>query len=67
MEFNMLIGGQDIVLVLDKIKEYPRCTLYQVSTLEDGVKVPKYQECFSDTDIRSFINNGYRIPMSYYG
>lgn len=67
MIFKMFVYGHDIELVLDKIKEYPRFNLYQVSKLVDGVKVPIYKECFNNYDIRSFVNNGYRIPINYYG
>ena len=58
MDLKMFVdvNGHRIELRLDKIKKYTRYSLYQVSKVVDGVKVPVYQECFSDFDVKRLTN-----------
>lgn len=60
MKLIKTVEGHDIELCIDKIEDHPRCDLYQVYRVVDGVKVPLYKECFSDYDINKLIENGYR-------
>lgn len=53
--------GLDIELVLDKIKDYERFSLYQVSKIVDGVKVPLYKECYADSELFTVEKNGGKI------
>ena len=54
MDLQMFIevNGHKIELRLDRIKKYSRYSLYQVSKVVNGEKVPVYQECFSDFDVK---------------
>lgn len=60
MKLIKTVEGHDIELWIDKIEDHPRCDLYQVSKVVDGVKVPLYKESFSDYDIAKLVENGYR-------
>lgn len=60
MKLIKTVEGHDIELEIDKIEDHPRCDLYQVYRVVDGVKVPLYKECFSDYDINKLIENGCR-------
>ena len=48
-------------LTFDKIKDYARYSMYQVSKVINGVKIPIYRECFSPTQINEIENNKYII------
>lgn len=63
MKIMVRVNGHDIELLLDKIKECARFSIYQVSQLVNGEKVPLYKECFSDFDICKIIENNYRYNM----
>ena len=54
MDLKMFIdvNGHRIELRLDKIKDYENYSLYQVSKVVNGEKIPVYQECFKDFDIK---------------
>lgn len=46
------IDGERVEFILDKLEDYGRHALYQVSRIINGVKVPCYKECFSKHDFR---------------
>ena len=61
MKVSKKINGCTIELIIEKIKDYTRYTMYQVSRMVNGKKVSLYKECFSDFDIQKIIKDGYRI------
>lgn len=65
MKVTRLNNGHRIELVMDKIKDYARYSLYQISRIIDGVKMPLYQECFSPIEIREIKNNGHKLKCWY--
>lgn len=67
MKITKYMEGQIVELVIDKIKDYARFGLYQVSRVVDGVKTPLYKECFSDHQICEIVNNRYRVRMEWHG
>lgn len=58
MKIIKIIQGHEIELELDKIKSYDRFTLYQVSRVVDGVKVPLYKQCFTNLQLRKIVVSG---------
>ena len=62
MRVTRELQGHVIELELDEIKEYPRHTLYQVSKIVNGVKVPIRQESFTKFQMAEIVKNGYRLP-----
>ena len=61
MKIIKTVHGHEIELELDKIKSYKRFTLYQVSRLVDDIKVPLYQECFTNLELRKIVVSGCEI------
>lgn len=61
MKITRLINGHRVELILEKIEEYERYSLYQVYKLVNGVKVPIRQECYTDFQINEIINDGYKL------
>lgn len=61
MKVTKYMEGQLVELVFDKIKNYGRYTMYQVSKVFNGVKTPLYRECFSDYQKKEIKRNNYRI------
>ena len=61
MKITKYMEGQYIELVMDKIKDYARYSLYQVSKVVDGVKTPLYKECYSNHQMHELARNKYRI------
>ena len=59
------VDGTIVELIVDKLEECFRgnvkYNICQVSKLVDGVKVPLYRECFSDSEIHKMESNGYKI------
>ena len=66
MKITKNINGYDVELILDKIKDYDRFSIYQVSRLVNGVKTPLYKECYSDFDICEIVNNDYKLGDDEY-
>lgn len=61
MKITKHINGCAIELILDKIKNYHKFSMYQVSRMINGVKVPLYKQCYSDHQIQELERNGYVI------
>ena len=62
MRVTREIQGHTIELELDVVKEFPRHTLYQVSKIVNGVKVPVRQESFTRFQLAEIVKNGYKLP-----
>lgn len=62
MRVTRELQGHVIELELDEVKEYPRHTLYQVSKIVNGVKVPVRQESFTKFQMAEIVKNGYKMP-----
>lgn len=60
IKINKIVNGHMIELVLEKIKDYARFGVYQVSRLVDGTKIPLYQESFSDFELSRILKEGYK-------
>lgn len=58
-KITKMISGHRIELILEKIKEYPRFSMYQVYKMINGVKTPLRQETYTDFEIRELAKNGY--------
>ena len=39
-------------LKIEKIKSYPRFTLYQVYKIENNKKIPVYKTCYTDLQLK---------------
>lgn len=61
MKITRLFNGHKIELFIEKIKDYPRHSLYQVYKLVNDVKVPVYQESFTNFELYEIAKNGYKI------
>lgn len=61
MKITKYMNGQTIELILDKIKDYRKYTMYQVSKMVNGVKKPLYRQCYSDYQMRELERNNYTI------
>lgn len=61
MKITKYMEGQFYELAFDKIKDYARYSMYQVSKVINGVKIPIYRECFSEYQMKEIANNNYRI------
>lgn len=61
IKITKYIGGRPIELVMDKIKDYTRYSLYQIYKVVNSVKIPVYKECFSIFDIIQLKRNNYII------
>lgn len=61
IKITKYIGGRPIELVMDKIKDYTRYSLYQIYKVVNDVKIPVYKECFSIFDIIRLKRNNYVI------
>lgn len=61
MKIKKRVQGHDIELELVKIKDYPRYSLYQVCKLVNGKRIPLYQECYTQLQIKEIIRRGYWI------
>lgn len=58
MQVTKKVQGSKILLELDKIKDYSRFTLYQVSKYINGIKTALYKETYTDLDIKEIEKNG---------
>ena len=61
MKITKYMNGCTIELILDKIKDYRRFGMYQVSRMINGVKKPLYRQCYSDHQLQELERNGYKI------
>lgn len=57
MKIKKKVQGQNIELELVKIKDYKNYNLYQVYKLVNGIRIPVYQECYTNLQIQEIINN----------
>jgi hypothetical protein len=65
MHVTRINDGHRVDLVLDKVKSYARFSLYQISKIVDGVKIPLYRETFTVREIREIFNNGHKLKCWY--
>ena len=61
MKIRKTVQGQVVELELVKIKDYPRYGLYQVYKLENGKRIPLYQECYTHLQLKEIAKKGYCI------
>ena len=57
MKIKKIVQGRVIELVIEKIKDYPRYTLYWVCM--NGKKL--YRQCFTKFQIKEIVKNGRMI------
>lgn len=55
-----------ITLELEKIKDYPNYSLYQVYKCINGGRIPLYKRCYTDLEIRELITNHYVIEEEVF-
>ncbi len=61
MKIRKTVQGHVIELELVKIKNYPRYGLYQIYKLENGKRIPLYQECYTRLQIKDIVDKGYCV------
>lgn len=52
MYFKMSVYGDIVDLKIEKIKSYPRFTLYQVYKIEKNKKIPVYKTCYTELQLK---------------
>lgn len=55
------VQGHDIKLEIEKIRDYPRYSLYQVYKIVEGKRIPVYQECYTELQLQEIVKKGYMI------
>lgn len=58
MEIIKKVRGLSTTMELDKIKDYGRFTLYQVSKYINGIKTALYKETYTDVALKEIEKNG---------
>lgn len=66
MEITKRVYGFEIILELEKIKDYGNYTLYQVYRVNKNNRVPIYKECFTDLQLEKIIRNKYEITEEIF-
>lgn len=59
MRVTKRVQGQNITLELEKIKDYPRFSEYQVYKIVGTERIPVYKTCLSDFQIKEIVVNKY--------
>lgn len=66
MKIRKTVQGQVVELELVKIKDYPRYGLYQVYKLENGKRIPIYQECYTYLQIKEIVKKGFVVDEEVF-
>ena len=61
MKIRKTVQGHVIELELVKIKDYPRYGLYQIYKLQNGKRIPVYQECYTKLQLRELAEKNFCI------
>lgn len=66
MKIIKKVSGHYIELELEKIKDYPNFTEYQVYKYKNGKRIPLYKSCYTDLEIKEIRRNGYKIDEEVF-
>lgn len=61
MKIKKNIQGEVLELELEKIRDYPRYSLYQVYKLVNGKRIPLYKQCYTQLQLKEIIRKGFCI------
>jgi len=66
MRIRKTIQGVTVELELEKIRDYPRFSLYQVYKIVKGKRIEAYKKCYTQLQILDIIKKGYCISEEIF-
>ena len=66
MKIIKKVQGQYVELELEKTKDYPNFSEYQVYKYKNGERIPLYKQCYTDFEIKELRRNGYKIEEEVF-